>query len=733
MLELLLAVSWRVLILALLAAAATWVLRRRPADLRHAIWLTALAAMLLLPALTWLLPPLPLLPALGQSEVLDLTDLQLAQVPATNSAQPVPVEPASRPIDWLRLLEFAYLALTAAALLRVALAIGRARRLLSGAEPVTGPHALQSLTAEAARQNLPAPLPALLESAAVRVPFTAGWRRPAVLLPADWQTWDDFRLRCVLAHELAHIRRADWATTVLAATNRALFWFHPLAWWLERHLAALAEEACDAAAIAATQDPEAYAGVVLHFAATVGNHPHLPATAMARTSKVGTRIDRILEGKPMWTQTITRGRWLALTILTMPLLYAAAALQQQQPPLPPPQAPVIVGGVPGGVPGGVVSGVAGGVSGGAQTSTVGDETKIRQLQALETRLAANPEQLDARVELLIAYLQSNNLDAYAKQVIWLVEHHPESAVHDTHAGWIGRARYYISDAATKSKIEKLWRQQAAANPSSAAVLRHAATYLFEDDPATALELLKSAKTIAPSDPAIDRTTISLYTLQAIAHVGRRNTPAAQAAADAAVSELQSSNDAALIGNVGTSLANFKLRLNASTPQQSVEAARARTAGVRELALKLLDRAIALEPANQDWKAARLTAQDASIVAVDTPVAPAQPAEPAALKPASEMPRRITVGGNVQQAMLVTAPRAEFPALARQARIQGIVQLSVIIGTDGRVANITVLTGHPLLAQAATDAVRQYVYKPTTLNGVAVEVSTRVDIAFTLTE
>jgi len=428
----------------------------------------------------------------------------------------------------------------------------------------------------------------------------------------------------------------------------------------------------------------------------------------------------------MWTQTISRGRWLALAVLSTPLLYAAAALQQQLPPVPPPPAQGVVSGVPGGVIGGIVGGV--------QRGTPADELAASQPQTLEARVAANPEDLEARGQLLVSYLQSSNVDAYAKQLLWLVEHHPEADVHDTHAAWISRARIVIRDAATLNKIDNLWRKQAAANPSSPVVLRHAAKYLFDADPTAALELLKSAKLVAPTDPEIFKTTQSFYSLLALTQIGRRNTPAWLSAADAAMRELQASTDSAMLGAVGTSLSKFKLRLSTSTPQQSVEDARTRTAGVRELSLKLLDRAIALDPANQDWKAARLAAQNADSVAVQAPPpsSPAPEPEPAP-RSQTEMPRRITVGGNVQQAMLVTAPRAEYPALARQARIQGIVQLNVIIGADGHVTSITLMSGHPLLVQSATDAVRQYVYKPTHLNGVPVEVSTRVDVAFTLVE
>jgi len=97
------------------------------------------------------------------------------------------------------------------------------------------------------------------------------------------------------------------------------------------------------------------------------------------------------------------------------------------------------------------------------------------------------------------------------------------------------------------------------------------------------------------------------------------------------------------------------------------------------------------------------------------------------------PQRIRVGGNVQQTKLVSQPRPTYPLEAKQARIQGVVQLSAIIGKDGAIQHLEVIAGHPLLVQAALDAVRQWVYQPTLLNGQPVEVVTQIDVNFTLSQ
>jgi protein TonB len=95
------------------------------------------------------------------------------------------------------------------------------------------------------------------------------------------------------------------------------------------------------------------------------------------------------------------------------------------------------------------------------------------------------------------------------------------------------------------------------------------------------------------------------------------------------------------------------------------------------------------------------------------------------------PQRITIGGGAQESKLMNRTPPVYPPLALQARISGIVHLQAIIGKDGRVLDLKVNSGHPLLVPAALEAVKQWVYQPTLLNGNPVEVATQVDVLFTL--
>ncbi len=92
-----------------------------------------------------------------------------------------------------------------------------------------------------------------------------------------------------------------------------------------------------------------------------------------------------------------------------------------------------------------------------------------------------------------------------------------------------------------------------------------------------------------------------------------------------------------------------------------------------------------------------------------------------------------VAGSSQSANLLSHIDPVYPPLARQARIEGVVQLALTIGTDGRPKDLQVVRGHPLLIMAAIEAVRQWVYAPTLLNGAPVEIKTTVDVPFTLSQ
>lgn len=208
------------------------------------------------------------------------------------------------------------------------------------------------LIGQAREIHLAAPLPLprrrslrLLESISIHVPATVGFVRPVVLLPMSWRQWTESKLQAVLAHELAHVRRADWLVSTLAELNRALYWFHPVAWIIRRRLSELAERNCDDAVLEAAGDRTQYARHLLEVASlltSAGSRYTLPmhGIAMARTPNVETRIDAILDaGRPLARRLGALGV-MGLLVTGLPAILLAAALQPaaKDPPEPKPTA-----------------------------------------------------------------------------------------------------------------------------------------------------------------------------------------------------------------------------------------------------------------------------------------------------------------------------------------------------------------------------------------------------------
>ncbi len=113
--------------------------------------------------------------------------------------------------------------------------------------------------------------------------------------------------------------------------------------------------------------------------------------------------------------------------------------------------------------------------------------------------------------------------------------------------------------------------------------------------------------------------------------------------------------------------------------------------------------------------------------------PAPRAEPRHEPPPPEPTRiiRVKQGGHVDPGLPIHRVEPIYPAIARTARVFGPVELEGVIGTDGRIHELRVVSGHPLLAKAALDAVSQWIYNPTRLNGEPVEVITRIVVTFHL--
>jgi beta-lactamase regulating signal transducer with metallopeptidase domain len=328
---------------------------------RHRLfaWTCVLYAALAMPLLGWLLPPVSIpVPSLLHAVVAQPSpagNAFTAHTPAVHSESPaissLPV-PVAQDADEAPLpsplraairrnlsLAWIYLGITAALLARIAAGIGCARRLVKTSRPIHEVRVTQRLVAHAHACGLSFTPPAL-ESEAIVVPITVGALRSAILFPAAWREWDDATLNAVIAHEISHVARGDTLTQLLSLLHSAIFWFSPLAWWLDAHLAGLFEQASDEAALSCGADSNDYAKTLLQFFEALhasSGRVRWQGVAMAKGKHVERRVERILAWKGMIMQqgrsSLKKSVAVAIIAMAVPAVYVAATAQPASPGL----------------------------------------------------------------------------------------------------------------------------------------------------------------------------------------------------------------------------------------------------------------------------------------------------------------------------------------------------------------------------------------------------------------
>ena len=218
-----------------------------------------------------------------------------------------------------------YLSVAAALLLRLLVGLASAIRLWFAAKPVT----------EVIDASIMEPI-RVRSSAHVASPVNIG---SGIVLPAEYSQWDDEKLRIVLAHERSHIRQGDFYLQLLSGLYASVFWFSPLGWWLKRKLYELGEAISDRAGLEEAASRASYAQLLLEFAALP--RPTLTGVAMARTSHLSQRIERLLNESSFRQAFAASGRRALLAIVLVPLallgatslvvVQAAAPSTQNQP------------------------------------------------------------------------------------------------------------------------------------------------------------------------------------------------------------------------------------------------------------------------------------------------------------------------------------------------------------------------------------------------------------------
>jgi beta-lactamase regulating signal transducer with metallopeptidase domain/HEAT repeat protein len=338
------------------AAMIAFVLRRSAAASRHLVWSLALASLFALPLLSLVLPawqwsPLPALLASPEapaasaafSSSVDASALPALPSPAdvrAGESSPAPrpqagvaspetsrrttdrealspsviarpfttsspqagglnraaASPARRLSAWMQWAMVGWLIGAALVFAHLFVGIARIWRLTRKAETVGDAEWLRLVECLSRRLAL-TPSVTLRRSARVTMPMACGFIRPSVMLPTDADDWSDERREVVLLHELAHVKRRDCLTQLMAQAACAIYWFNPLVWLAARRLRIERERACDDQVLDAGAKASDYAGHLLDIARSMGAAPNalMAAVAIARRSQLEGRLLAILD------------------------------------------------------------------------------------------------------------------------------------------------------------------------------------------------------------------------------------------------------------------------------------------------------------------------------------------------------------------------------------------------------------------------------------------------------
>ena len=232
-----------------------------------------------------------------------------------------------------------------------------------------------------------------------------------------------------------------------------IFWFHPLAWWLQKKLAALAEDAADDRSILLVGDRHAYAKVLVDIAASLNGHVNRVvwnSVAMARRADVTRRVDSILDStRPLSTGLSATG-WLALAVCLLPLFYGSAAAQLQSRNEDRDANQILLSGL---------------------------SLTQEQVHDLEERVRLNPDDVESRTKLISYYFQNGKADERMRHVLWITENHPDAAVLDALVGRVDSMD--VPGAFEQAKL--LWQANEKAHGSDARVLVNAASFYGASD------------------------------------------------------------------------------------------------------------------------------------------------------------------------------------------------------------------------------------------------------------
>jgi TonB family protein len=478
----------------------------------------------------------------------------------------------------------------------------------------------------------------LLESSLVDVPAVIGFLRPAIVVPASVLAGlPPAHLEAILAHELAHVRRADYLLNAAQCVIEVLLFYHPAVWWVSRQIRIEREHCCDDLAAAVCADRVAYAHALVSMEELRGR---APALAMAATGgQLLTRIRRLLDPGSVRGPRLSGG--LAMAVMLTVLMIAVSGHIEGTPVL--------------GVAVDRLAQVARDATVPAAPAVQDGKVPMQQTQAVVA-----PASQSRRGLLSGVVRDQDGRVLVAAPVVATAVSGGDSRTTETN----GRGEFVLPDLAPGTYDVTITR--------------------------AGFKTFKGRLTIVSSESV--RTNVQLEIGSLAETISVRSLPGPRPVSPAPIAQTPS--------DPRTAADYFDM---AKSYYQQGRLADAEAMTLR--ALELL-RAASAESPKQLPVIRSLLEQSAP-----------DPGGP------------VRVGGEVVPPVRTNYVEPVYPEIAKTAGVQGVVYIEARIGKDGSVIDAKVVRGIPLLNDAALDAVRQWVFSPTKLNGAPVEIVMTVTVRF----
>jgi TonB family protein len=737
-------ISWAVQIMLLtgIGAALPVLLRLKSPGARLLYWQLLLVACVALP---WVRP--------WRSEVIAVSSTPFAAIHAgTQIAMTAPPSPSMPPLPAIALW-----ILAAGVAVRLGwLAVGLLK------------------LARYRRHGRPIPLPPewtgagrntrLLLSDEVSGPVTFGFIRPVVLLPASFPSMSEAMSGAILFHELTHVERRDWLFTLAEELVRAAFWFHPAIWWVLGEIQLAREQTVDRAVIEMTQARDCYVDALLAIAGVTPQLDLGPAPLFLRRRHLKHRVKGIIQEVRMSKKRLVFSQVAAVVAMAAACWFIAdvvplhaqaqtvadaagvtvnlngAQLMHRTPVLYPAEA--------------LAKGVEGAVVVQVRLDSNG--------QVVDDAILSGPEGLRKGVQQSVLNWHFDKRVASTVQVVNIDFVKPANAPIATAAPVVptsvqmasvpGGAATWRTGTAEQQSLEQQYKSlqgqiatleqdvSQTQDPTKAALLEQLRKRQDEFKQANAQRLPQPA----PSNQQADQQKVMGFVQDMLANEHKKldelRQQQASTPSDQLVRAIQDQEKTVQLMEAKDQLARANLEsmrsgngpIQLPPPSPPIESIviTGLTDSARDQLLAQLPVHIgdpwSAEAEGRISEAARqfdphLTVNSAGggrvvRIFVQTDAAP---------------PGAVRIGSNVMAANLINPVKPVYPQLAKMARVQGTVSFAATIGKDGTMEDLKLLSGPPLLVQAAMDAVKQWVYKPTLLNGAPVEVITTIDVNFSL--